>query len=762
MLLNLDRTLASGLWPELPTAVQTLELAEPPFASGAYGELYRGIRLNGTAFGRPLAVKILREDGAGVAQAGYATIRKLQAQIAHYEQNRLGQNRPSLAGLPLLRALPQLSFEGRLPNGEAVRGYVAELLPVPPFGELSELFDHDDPAERKRRRQAFYALSQNQRLLLGADLVRGFHALTHLHFIHADLNPQNLLVSANPPSLCLIDYDSGAVTAATTDQPQTFGKAGDWLAPEVLQQLVQPGTARVKVNLDTDTWAVAIGLHYLLFAMHPLFFLRSMGLTDIQTYLSKFKWPEIAVASPLFRPGAAQHYAAYRQQLATLPPDLLNLFAATINLGALNPNQRPGYSRWLTVFNRLLAVEATIHRFDGPTAPLTDLAPVRLTWDVSGAVALHLSGVGNVTGQTEAVVAVKADTVFTLEATSLGGQTTRKECRVETDKRPPEITLTTNHAEVLVGADVRLTWRTQRATRVILHINGKAAPALGSGASGFTHQPGGHTRYDLRAESAFGVAASAHTDVAVHPRPVLTDFAPAHRQVKPRQATELRWQAQHCQRLMLHLDGRTQDVTGTSAYPIQPTASGKFKLVAVALDGRTTLHATTQIDVVPPVKIKKFHADRAFVLPTVAVQLSWQASHETSLTLLPDGTDVTGKTSCQVYPNQSTTYTLVARNALFTAESEPLRVEVQSPPRLSNLTLPAPPRLALSPPPSLGHWQPHDPARARRQLFEGHVLPPAPPGAALHPIGNLYARLRAALNAQVGRLFAPSDSTDAS
>ena len=759
LILTIDDSLSSGLWPELAGGIQQIGLADKAFASGAYGEVYEGMTLNGKPFAKPLAVKLLFEDGAGVALAGYSTIRKLQGQIAQHEFDCAAQGRTSLRDLSLLRALPQLSFAGhRNDTGDPVRGYIAELLPLPPFGELNDLFDHDDLAERQRRYQAFYGLGQTQRLRLGVDLIRGFQALTHLNFIHADLNAHNLLVSVQPPALCLLDFDSGAVTAGTKDEPQTFGKPGEWLAPEVLTQLMQPGTTRVKVNLDTDTWAVAIGLHYLLFPLHPLFFLRTLGLNDMRAYLSQFTWPDIDTTSPLFNPQAAGYYGLYRKQLTTLPAGLLRLFSTTINSGTFNANQRPSYNRWLQEFNRLLAVEATISLFDSSTRVVSEPSPVRIFWQTNGAVSLMLSGVGDVTNLTETTVSVDADTTFTLEATSFGGQKVSQDLTVATDKRPPEITgFSPEPASVLVGNPVQLRWQTARAVQLTITPGNGPTKRLAASTTLFTHKPTETTRYVLRAESAFGQETTASVEVQVLPRPVLDKFTSAHSKTKPSQPTELRWQAQHYQQLILHDSGRTHNVKGSS-YEVRPKRSTTYKLEALALDGHTRISAETTIEVLLPVEIKKFTADRTVILATVVVQLSWKVSQAEQLTLMPDGIDVTGESGCAVHPSRDTVYRLVARNDLFTVTSDPIAIAVQSMPRLDGLKLPVPPRLALTPPPGLGPWLPHDAARTRQQFFEEQVLPLAPAGSSMLPIGNLYARLRAALSAQVGRLFTSSET----
>jgi serine/threonine protein kinase len=319
---------------------------------------------------------------------------------------------------------------------------------------------------------------------------------------------------------------------------------------------------------------------------------------------------------------------------------------------------------------------------------------------------------------------------------------------------PPDLArFSPSSDKVLAGDEVELTWQVSRPEKLTL-VSGKSPElALAPDSTSFTHKPTETTRYVLRAESAFGQVATAVAEIQVFPRPVVIDFTPGHRKIKPGQATTLHWKAKHVQRLTLYVGARTHDVTGRNSFDIKPTASADYQLEALALDGRTTISTVTAIEVVQPVQIKKFSANRTVILPTLGVQFSWKVVQGEQLTLEPDGLDVTGKSGCVVHPGRSTTYRLVARNDLFSVTSDPVHIEVHPLPRLDAFNMPPAPRLTLTPPPTLGPWMPHDPAQARRQLFAEQVLPPAPAGSSMMLIGNIYARLRTALTAKAARFL---------
>lgn len=324
----------TGLDPVF-AAVRTVEMEDKPFGEGAFGKVHRCGSVNGSPIPRMQAVKLLVDDGSGSAERGLRTTRKLQERLAGKIRSS-GAEAVTRAGA--LTALPQFSFRGVL-NGRPVLGYSAHLL-TEGWTEFETILNHPDRNERNRLRNTFYNLPLHVRLRMAHDLVQGFALLRELGFIYADLNPKNFFVNMAQGRLCLIDYEGGAVN----EDPETFGKMGEWLAPEIQAQLKDRNAGPVKVDLNTDTWAVAIGVHFMLFQYHPVFFLQTRGPENMRNYFARHTWPEADKTDPNFREPAT--YDSYRRKLKALPPELTRGFFETVNHGWNNRSKRLTYSQW--------------------------------------------------------------------------------------------------------------------------------------------------------------------------------------------------------------------------------------------------------------------------------------------------------------------------------------------------------------------------------------------------------------------------------
>lgn len=129
-------------------------------------------------------------------------------------------------------------------------------------------------------------------------------------------------------------------------------------------------------------------------------------------------------------------------------------------------------------------------------------------------------------------------------------------------------------------------------------------------------------------------------------------------------------------------------VTGSSSLLAQDTALGK-----PVLDGLvgTPISGTFQM-VLPLIhrdwqpalpQIVYLHAEPQIVAPGQSSVLNWGVNNEVlELTVLPDGTNVTGRTSLEVWPAQTTVYRLVAGNPLGSDSAE-ATVTVLPPPQIT-------------------------------------------------------------------------------
>lgn len=401
----------SELNPEF-NSVRSIEIDTDPFDSGAFGEVYLCNSLNAAGISSSQVLKIFLDDGSGSSNRGFETITKLQEQIIKHNFYLRQKGEKPIQEINALGALPQFSFEGVL-NGKKVLGYSANLLPKNDWMLFGQIFNEEDLDKRKQLRNNFYNQSVEHRLKMAYDLVEGFSHFEQMKFIYADLNPKNFFVNEREGKLCLIDFEGGAIN----DNPETYGKPGEWLAPEIQEQLLNNNTPIIKVDLNTDTWAVAIAVHFMLFNFHPLFFLKVRGRNEMNDYFRSNKWPSVNKASNNFRKEVEVFYDWYLNKLRTdIPPSLVNAFSETINNGFKNPNKRLSYKQWLNALKGLME-PPFIKSFGAEKSVIINGISVILKWQVDKAHTLIIdNGIGDVTEKSEIKIRPDKNTTYQLKA----------------------------------------------------------------------------------------------------------------------------------------------------------------------------------------------------------------------------------------------------------------------------------------------------------------------------------------------------------
>ena len=365
---------SSDLNPQFST-IKSIDIEDTPFDRGAYGEVYISKKINGTILPAPQVVKVFLDDGSGSAKRGLETVEQMQEQIIRLNNNLKRKNEKPVENVIALYALPQFSFKGNL-NGKTIIGYSANILDGRNWHLFDKIFNEPDLRKKREYRNNYYNLPLSVRLKMAFCLVEGFSYLEKMNFIYADLNPKNFFVNNKDGHLCLIDYEGGAVMDNRGNTPETYGKLGEWLAPEIQKQLIKYTSGLIKVDLHTDTWAVAIGIHFLLFPYHPLFYLKTRGENE-KEYFVKYKWPEIDKNYSNYRQEVNKAYINYVNKLETqIPKEIVRVMSETFNNGYTNPNRRLSYRQWIGVISdQIIAHEQLPPKEKNPTTkdPLLDM-----------------------------------------------------------------------------------------------------------------------------------------------------------------------------------------------------------------------------------------------------------------------------------------------------------------------------------------------------------------------------------------------------
>ncbi|MCS7028573.1 MAG: WD40 repeat domain-containing serine/threonine-protein kinase [Bacteroidia bacterium] len=356
--------------------IRSIEIKPKPFASGGFGELYFCQSLNGNIQTPiPQVVKIFHEDSN--AQKSFQTIQKLQEGLIRFQQHK------NVSAIPALYALPQLSFAGIL-EGEKVYGYLANRLNRNEYAEFDRIIE--DP----KVTQEYYQISLGQKIKYALDLVEGFQVLRELNFIHADINAENVFIGIKQPNSVIIDYDSGAVTLSAQDSPSTWGKPNEWIAPEIAKQLSEQKIIQtVKVNLLSDIWSVAVGIHYFIFLKHPFFYLNDLSERTMKHYFTYHRWPKCDTNATYFNKSILPFYEKYLILLEkAIPQEIFKRFDATFNEGFYNPAMRTSYTTWINTLKPYSQIEK-FTELSIPKEPEIDLKPLPRKKPVVRAAAPH-------------------------------------------------------------------------------------------------------------------------------------------------------------------------------------------------------------------------------------------------------------------------------------------------------------------------------------------------------------------------------------
>jgi uncharacterized cupredoxin-like copper-binding protein len=216
-----------------------------------------------------------------------------------------------------------------------------------------------------------------------------------------------------------------------------------------------------------------------------------------------------------------------------------------------------------------------ISSFTATPDVITAGAEVTLSWSVSGADSLNISGIGDVTGQTSQTVTVDGPTVFTLTATNAFGSATR-EVAVTTGQ-PVISTFNASSSSVTPGTAVTLSWQVTapQAHPAALTLSPDVGAVSGNSV---IVTPNQSTTYTLTATNVFG-SDSAQVTVTVGNAPSIGSFSASRSSVSFGEPVTLSWSTSNATSVTITpSSGGTLATSGTLM--VNPTARTTYRLVA--------------------------------------------------------------------------------------------------------------------------------------------------------------------------------------
>ncbi|MEM9822933.1 MAG: serine/threonine-protein kinase, partial [Bacteroidota bacterium] len=458
--INISAAFSTGLSTDF-AAVKSIDVAEQPLGAGGFGVVYHCLQINEKTVANRQVIKLFQDNGKGSAQKGYNTIQKLQQKLKAKHLETQQTHRQELTEMyPALKGVPQFSFMGTM-KGKPVLGYSANDLLALGFIEFKDIL------EDRQINRDYQSRSLNNRMLLSYHLVSAFNVLKQLLYIHADFKAEALFVNMKTLECAIIDYDSGAVIVDRNDKPSTWGTQQDWLAPEIMKQLAQFSNNQGSVHVDlwSDAWAVIIGVHYLLFACHPLFYLSEISERSIAAYFKAYQWPEVDLHFPFFSQGRETAYQQYKTFVTKqLTKGIRAKLANSINQGYFQPSARTSYGA-LEMVLKITQAPPNVLMFQLSKRYFAGRDPVKITWEVDGASTVSLNGQVVQSSGTDLVTPI-VDTVYQLVARNKVGKVA-KQLKLFVREQPLRILqFYANKTTLEHPGPVVLSWQVSNATKV--------------------------------------------------------------------------------------------------------------------------------------------------------------------------------------------------------------------------------------------------------------------------------------------------------
>jgi serine/threonine protein kinase len=567
-------------------SVTTIEIENKPIAEGAFGEVYICKSLNGKSLSVPQVIKLFKEDAQNKQDHNFNTIQKLQRKVDAKNQQLKGKNITD--EFPSLKGIPQFSFTGSI-NGKNYRGFSSSNLKKLGFEEFIDILD------KPKLFKLYQQISIDKKMLIAYHLASGFKLLHEIFFIHADLKPEAIFINTKTNECAIIDFDSGTITENQNDKPNVWGAPNDWVAPEIWDQLKQIGTGglqQVKVNLLSDLWSVAVGIHYILTTTHPLFYLNELSPRVTKQYFSKYKWPEIQEIEPYFNKGNKNIYLPVKNWLEkTLPKQIYTQLYNTVNYGYSNPIKRTTYNEWEKVLTSVQEVPI-INKFSLNLEKIVTGQKAILEWTIENATSINIIGIGNVKSTEKTSVSPSKTTTYKVIAENAFGKA-EKELLLEVLPSPKVKVFKPAKLKLVRGEYTELSWEVENITAVDLLVDGKKKKVAPIGK--ISVNPNTHTTYTLELTALDGKTKSKHTaQVEVFDKGAIKKFTTDRHFILPIIPVTLSWEVEHAKKVNLEGFGEFQQIDSLELRPDKDTL---YKLIVEDEFGVFEDH--TQVRILP-------------------------------------------------------------------------------------------------------------------------------------------------------------------
>ncbi len=291
-----------------------------------------------------------------------------------------------------------------------------------------------------------------------------------------------------------------------------------------------------------------------------------------------------------------------------------------------------------------------------------------LTWNSTNAETCFIEpDVGYVDLNGSASIWIDQTTTFTITATGPGGTAT-KDVTVTVIYPPPSLWATLDPPEIMVGNKSVLEWESQIADKCVIE------PDIGTvSVSGSMYvSPTRTTEYMITATGPGGTTAQSVTLTVNYPPPIVSMQADPPT-LQAGESTTLTWDTTYADTCIIDPEVGSVPVDGSTV--VLPAKNTTYTLTATGPGGTSTAQTTVYLN--PTVTLS---ADQAEIKIGAPVVLTWQSTDATSWVIEP-GNIVCGESSgsIQVFPNETTQYSITATNGGGSTATASVLVKVHNP-----------------------------------------------------------------------------------
>lgn len=353
--ITIDYSRSSGLDRFFDSAYKTMTVKDKPLGNGRFGVVYEVESFDRKKPSIPLVLKIFMYG----RERNWGNIINFQQEIVKEVERLQGERKLFFTEYPALVAAPLLLVEGKM-EGKLVQGCLSYNLTAGDYISSEKVVIRNKEHEKEWSCHIHKSLMTRYRMALC--LSKSCVFLRNVHFIHADISPDNLFVNPLEPLVSLIDYDSGSVISSEKDHPTTAGKVCEWSAPEINFHLTNNTPDKIVMDATMDDWAISCAIHFILTGSQPIW-TANMSENTLREYTlffeqGKRKWPKLKNGDAFYPPKQFESvYQFYLYQYDGLDEKVKYQFENTFIRGIFDRTFRTDAETWTGILSKLPQVK---------------------------------------------------------------------------------------------------------------------------------------------------------------------------------------------------------------------------------------------------------------------------------------------------------------------------------------------------------------------------------------------------------------------